>query len=80
VIKDSLRSFEKEGQQSGRLCSPALTSFQGDLFLTSRCASLIIFGDIRPRPLEELVIRIQKERRLKKENDTEIEKEDIRIF
>lgn len=43
---------EVEGQPTGRIGAPALTPIKGDLFLTSRCASLIIFGDIRFRPLE----------------------------
>lgn len=67
MIKDSLKSFEVEGQPSGRLSSPALTSFKGDLFLTSRCASLIIFGDIRHRPARRTRHQDYDERRLMKE-------------
>lgn len=44
-------------------------SFKGELFLTSRCASLIIFGDLGFRSLEENGVRIHEERRLMSEID-----------
>jgi hypothetical protein len=59
----------KRGSLLGAHSAPALTPFKGDLFLTSRCTSLIIFGDIRFRPLEENGVRIHEERRLMSEID-----------
>lgn len=56
------------GSYLGAIAAPALTPFKGDLFLTSRCASLIIFGD-SDSVTRRNGVRIHEERRLMKEID-----------
>jgi len=60
--------------------APALTPLKGDLFLTSRCASLIIFGDISFRPLEDTMVSGFMKRRLMSEIDKFDGKEKISEF
>jgi hypothetical protein len=69
----------KRGSSLGARTAPALTPFKGDLFLTSRCASLIIFGD-SDSVTRRKGVRIHEERRLMKKNRQNEGMEKIRIF